>query len=71
MYMIYLYVLSCIIFICIELYIFIYVYILTNLHSDVELSKMFQTKLNLAVLFLFPNLSKNYLPELPSFKLMT
>ena len=58
----YLYVLNYTFYICIYI---------NNLHSDAELSKMFQTKLNLAVLFLFPNLSKNYLPELPSFKLMT
>ena len=36
-------------------YICMYIYIiLTNLCSDVELSKMFQTKPNQTVLFLFP-----------------
>ena len=39
---------------------YIYIYILTNLRSDVELSKMFQTKPNQTVLFLFPNLFKKF-----------
>ena len=33
----------------------IYLYILTNLRSDVKLSKMFQTQANQTVFFLFPN----------------
>ena len=41
----------------------IYNHISTNLRSDVKLSKMFQTKPNQAVLFRFPNLSKDSKPE--------
>ena len=40
----------------------IYNHISINLHPDVELSKMFQTKPNQAVLFLLPNLSKDSQP---------
>ena len=37
----------------IYVYIYIYIYILTNLRSDVKLSKMFQTKPNQRVFYLF------------------
>ena len=48
------------------LYVYIYIYILymteTNFRSDIKISKMFPTKPNQMVPFLFPNLSNSFLP---------
>ena len=53
-------------YIYIYIYICIYIYILymteTNFRSDIKISKMFPTKPNQMVPFLFPNLSNSFLP---------